>query len=351
MRTSISLVIAMSVGVLLVAAVRPAVADTAYLALAGANPYNGPCPATLNFNGHIDGAAGSSVTYTLAHFVAGHWIYSAATTAAIPAGGSLPVNPSLMLDATQQGFQSYEISISAPAGSDSATHGKVYFTVNCVALQVIVPPRALRPVTLIPLHAGMAYFQDHTGFNPFCIPWPLPHPGLTRTDFGGSVAVGYTHYQHGGPNGDPCGVHDDHIYRIMLDGDVPPISGHLGSVVVTATRTAIDTNAVTQCKLGSMSFVRGAFNVGDVHDASNFSQATGLSWFTSGPDTNAVDFQIYPSNEGSFLDAPLNAALAQQVASGFHIQLMLVGPNEHIDRDNLRCLLQYTNFALNIIAG
>lgn len=350
MKASTGLVVAMSLGVVLIATAHPAAADTGYLTLSGSNPVNVPCPATVNFTGHIDGTAGSSVTYNFAYFNAGHWTYGPAITASIPASGSLPLTSSLNLNSTQQGLQSYEIHISAPAGSDTATHGKVFFTLNCVVLQVVVPPAPLRLIRLIPLQASMAYFLDRTGFNPLCIPWPLPHAGLVRTDFGGAVAVGYTHYQRGGPNGDPCGVHNDVVYRIMLQGDVPPISGHLGTVVLTATHTNTDTNAGAACQLGSLGTIRGAFNTGDVHDPSNFSQAAGVSWFTASSDPNAIDFQMYPST-GTFLDAALNAAMASQFAAGFHIQLMLKGPNENIDRDNLRCLLEYTNFALNITAG
>ena len=330
---------------------RPAAADTGYLALVGSNPANAPCPATVNFTGHIDGPPGSAVTFNFAHFVAGMWTYTRPGTAWIPSSGSLSIATSLALDSAHQGVQSNEIRISSPAGSDTATHGRVSFTFNCAQLQAFVPsPQAARLVTLIPLRASLAYFNDHTGFNPLCIPWPLPHRQVVQTDFGGAVAAGFTHYQHGGPNGDPCGFHSDNIYRIMLDGNVPPVHGHLSTVVLTAAGAGVDSN-VGNCKLDVLSGVGGSFNTGDVHDASGFSRPSLLSWVTSGPDPARVNFQIYPIAGVGYAESTLNAALGAQYAAGYHIELMLKGPNESITGDNLRCLLKYTNFNLNVIAG
>jgi len=334
-------------------AAAPASAATSTLALVNANPYNGPCPVTLTFNGSISGPPGSSVTYLWARY-AHSAVDSAPTTVTIPASGALTLPPQqLTVDAASAGFQSYELTITAPAGSDSDTHGKVYFTVNCGALVAVTPaPTALRPIIRIPLQASFAYFQDVTGFNPLCIPWPLPHHAIPRLDFGGAAPAGFMHYQYGGPNGDPCGVHNDQIYRVMLSGDVPPIAGHLGSVVLTATRTGTEEVSPTAaCHVGPLSFVRGSFNTGDVHGPSGFSQAVGVSWYTSASNRQDAYFQMYPINGGSIVDTAVSQTLPSQFASGFHLQMTLQGPDESIARDNYKCILKYTNFALNIIAG
>ncbi len=340
-----SLVAALSLGVLLVLSRQPAAAATAYLTLSGPNPFNGTCPATLNFTGHIDGPASSSVTYNFAWFTNGAWFRPAAVTATIPAGGSLPLTGAVTADTAHQGLQSYEVDISAPAGSDSATHGKVFYTVHCSTL-VAVPttPLPLRPVIVLPVSASIAYFRDATGANFIC--GRLTHYGTIPTDFGGAVAVGYTHSQTGGPNGDPCGVHDDVIYRIMLASGFSAIHGRLSSVVLTATHTGTDAN--TACKLDALTRVSGAFREGDVHDASGFSTATGVSWYSSNP--TSVHYQIYPTTD-PIAGPATNALLQALFGGGGTLQLMLRGPNEHIDRDNLRCLLKFTTFKLNVIAG
>src|SRR5215472_10550724 len=275
MKTCAHFIAALCLVIVSLLAAMPANAATSTLALVNSNPYNGPCPVTLTFNGSISGPPGSSVTYVWARYVHSA-VDSAPVSATIPASGTLTLPPQpLAVDAASAGFQSYGLVITAPAGSDSSTHGKVYFTVNCEQLVAVTPaPSALRLVQRIPLQSNFAYFQDVTGFNPLCIPWPLPHRAIPRTDFGGAVPAGYMHYQYGGPNGDPCGVHNDQIYRVMLSGDVPPITGHLGSVVLTATHNGTEEVARTaDCKLGPLNFIRGSFNTGDVHGPSGFSQA------------------------------------------------------------------------------
>jgi hypothetical protein len=343
------MVIALFIGGCLVGAGRAALADTGYLSLVGDNPYNGSCPATFKFTGHIDGTPGSSVTYYFAHFSGGHATDSAPVTATIPAGGSLAILSLLTLDSTQQGFQSYGLQISAPPGSDADTHGKVYFTLNCVLPPMNVPQLSA-DTTVIALHAILAYFHDKTGPNSQCSPGQLAPPGYPIEDFGNAVAVGYIHFQRGA-NGDPCLAHLDSIYRIMLWGNVPALRG-VSSVVLTATSVGVDTNATGTCKLGTLSGVNGRFNTGYVWEASRFSQSDSSRWTTSDPAQTHVNYQIYPiSGMPLGLDATFNAMMARQYATGFQIELMLKGPNENLDTDSLRCVLKYTNFNLNIIAG
>lgn len=119
--------------VVTLAAITPArAADTSYLSLVGPNPYTGPCPVTLTFNGSIAGPGNSSVTYLWARFVNGKSTDSAPITTTIPANGTLTLVPQqLAVDTTTAGFQSYSLVITSPSGSDSDTHGKVYFTVTC----------------------------------------------------------------------------------------------------------------------------------------------------------------------------------------------------------------------------
>lgn len=363
-----AMVVALLIGGCLVGAGRAAFADTGYLSLVGDNPYNGSCPATLKFAGHIDGTPGSSVTYYFARFFGGHATDSAPVTATIPAGGSLAILSLLTLDSTQQGFQSYALLISAPAGSDVDTHGKVYFTLNCVLLpmntptpmstptpmntptSMDVPKLNAGPPTVIGLHAILAFFHDKTGPNQQCPPGQLAPPGYPIEDFGDAVGVGYIHFARGAP-GDPCLAHLDSIYRIMLWGNVPPLRG-VSSAVVTAISAGVDTNAAGTCKLGTLSGINGAFNTGNVWEASHFSQSDSLRSTTSDPGQTQVNYQIYPISGMPFgLDATFNAMMARQYATGFQIQLMLKGPNENIDSDSLRCVLKYTNFNLNIMAG
>src|SRR5262249_47661175 len=135
----LALASAFAVAILAAARAPAAAADTSYLTLAGPNPYTGPCPATLTFNGSITGLGNSSVTYIWARFVNGQPIDSQPVTTTIPANGTLVLAPQqLVVDQSAgPGLQSYNLFITAPAGSDSGSHGKVYFSVKCQA--VIVP--------------------------------------------------------------------------------------------------------------------------------------------------------------------------------------------------------------------
>ena len=109
----------------------PGSLDTAWLSLSEANPYTGPCPVTLHFFGHIDGATGSGLTYYFTRFAGGVATSTSPVTTTIPTGGMLPISSTLTVDTGSAGFQSYEVTITAPPGSDTTTHGKVYFTVTC----------------------------------------------------------------------------------------------------------------------------------------------------------------------------------------------------------------------------
>lgn len=124
-----------------------AAADTSYLTLQGPNPVKARCPYTLTFNGSITGPGNSSVTFLWARFVNGHAQDSPPVTLTIPANGTLTLPPQqLNVDAATQGFQSYGINITAPANSDSATHGKVYLTASCASLiPSIINPGSIPP--------------------------------------------------------------------------------------------------------------------------------------------------------------------------------------------------------------
>lgn len=114
-----------------------AAANASVLALNGPNPYNGPCPATLSFNGAISGPGGSTVTYIWARFVNGAPIDSAPATITLPGSSSVtlsvPLPPqALSIDKSTAGFQSYALYITSPTNADNSK-GKVFFTVNCVS--------------------------------------------------------------------------------------------------------------------------------------------------------------------------------------------------------------------------
>ena len=69
MKTCAHFIAASCLVIVALLAAMPARAATSTLALVNSNPYNGPCPVTLTFNGSISGPPGSSVTYVWARFV------------------------------------------------------------------------------------------------------------------------------------------------------------------------------------------------------------------------------------------------------------------------------------------
>lgn len=131
-----------------------AAADTSYLTLQGPNTVVAPCPITLTFNGSITGPGNSSVTYLWARFVNGKPQDSASISTTIPGNGTLTLMPppQLTIDATTQGFQSYSLFITSPAGSDSTTHGKVFFTATCGT-----PPPTPSPSPGLNFHNPLIY--------------------------------------------------------------------------------------------------------------------------------------------------------------------------------------------------
>lgn len=114
-----------------------AAADTSYLGLQGPTTVTAPCPMTLTFNGSITGPANSSVTYLWARFVNNKSQDSNPVTTTIPGNGTLTLPPQqLSIDKSTQGLQSYDLYITSPAGSDSTTHGKVFFNPTCQTLVI-----------------------------------------------------------------------------------------------------------------------------------------------------------------------------------------------------------------------
>jgi len=155
----IALVLSASALVLVGGRLPAAAADTSYLTLQGNNPYNGSCPVTLTFTGSIVGPARTGVTYLFSHFVNGQAIDSPPVATVIPGTGTLNIAPAqLTVDAAHAGLQSYQLLITSPAGSDSTSHGKVFFTVNCVAATPQPPPGVRNGVNESP--ANVAAIND-----------------------------------------------------------------------------------------------------------------------------------------------------------------------------------------------
>lgn len=363
----------------LVALREPAAAATAYLTLAEPNPYVGPCPVSLHFSGHIDGTPGTNVTFHFGNFVAGAWTYTSPVSAVIPAGGSLAIDSTLSVNSAHAGFQSYGALITSPVGSDSDTHGKIYFTVTCAtpgpmatstptptpgptasALPLAIPvtpaPLTLLPVVALPYRADSAYLTDITPpvDQFFCFGGSSNHDGILTTL--NTIAprndvdphpVGYWHYQELGPNGDPCGWHADGVFRIMLRGGTQPMPGHLRGVTLVATLVGTRTNAPS-CKLGALKLVT-SYAVGHIPSWSSFATTAGPQWSSGSPDQ--VNYQIYPSAQPGPAGVLSDATIAKVFRDGGALNFMIQGTNENIDRDNLYCLLTYTDFKLLVTPG
>ncbi len=124
--------------------VTAAAADTAWLSLQGAQNPSGSCPYSITFNAWITGPGNSSVTYYFTRF-AGKAVSSTPVTITIPASGTTQgtslIPPSqITVDSSTVGLQSYELDIQSPAGSDTTTHGKIYFNAKCGLLLSTMPP-------------------------------------------------------------------------------------------------------------------------------------------------------------------------------------------------------------------
>lgn len=124
----------------LIAQPRPAsAAVTASFSLVGPNPLTAFCPVNVNFTGAINGPAGTKVTYIYARFVNGAPIDSQPVSATIPQNGSLALNEPLSIDLAHSGFQSNGVIVTLVNGvtpPPPAPAGKVFFTVNCSALNI-----------------------------------------------------------------------------------------------------------------------------------------------------------------------------------------------------------------------
>jgi hypothetical protein len=142
-------------------------ADTAYLSLQGAQNPSGLCPYNVNFTSSITGPGNSSVSYYYERYVNGNSTISATNTLTIPAGGTLVLPLSqIKVDSSTAGLQSYQLTITSPPGSDSATHGKLYFTAKC---GIIIPP--LYPPPPTPSNLNLTTDESTCeGFSPplFC---------------------------------------------------------------------------------------------------------------------------------------------------------------------------------------